>query len=89
MRYLLESLIDLNSKLVLRGGCLYMLCGNPVNIFKRIKEEIGLNLITFEQVIIYIYIMDDVCAQHRRGHSCTFFIVVRIATTPGKSATNW
>lgn len=52
MRYLLESLIDLNSKLVLRGGCLYMLCGNPVSIFKRIKEEIGLNLITFEQVIL-------------------------------------
>jgi len=50
MRFLLESLNDLNDNLTLHGGCLYMLRGNPVEIFKRIKEEIDLNLITFEQV---------------------------------------
>lgn len=50
MRFLLESLDDLNTNLIKLGGCLYILQGNPVNIFNRIKEEIGLNLITYEQV---------------------------------------
>ncbi|XP_022178571.1 cryptochrome-1 isoform X2 [Myzus persicae] len=49
MRFLLESLKDLNKNLTLVGGCLYILQGNPVNIFKIIKEKIGLNFITFEQ----------------------------------------
>lgn len=56
MRFLLESLIDLNKNLSLVGGRLYILRGNPVNIFKIIKEKIGLNFITFEQVFMYIYI---------------------------------
>lgn len=56
MRFLLESLIDLNDTLTLYGGCLYILRGNPVNIFKEIKENIGLNLITFEQVIHFFAI---------------------------------
>jgi len=50
MRFLLESLIDLNNNLALVGGRLYILQGNPVNIFKMIKEKIGLNFITYEQV---------------------------------------
>lgn len=50
MRFLLESLKDLNENLALHGGCLYLLQGNAIDVFKRIKEEIGLNLITFEQV---------------------------------------
>ncbi|VVC31760.1 Rossmann-like alpha/beta/alpha sandwich fold,Cryptochrome/DNA photolyase class 1,DNA photolyase, N- [Cinara cedri] len=49
MRFLLESLDDLNTSLTKLGGCLYILQGNPVKIFNRIKEEIGLNLITYEQ----------------------------------------
>lgn len=53
MRFLLESLKDLNDQLTLRGGCLYILQGNPVDIFKKIYEEIGLDLITFEQVIFF------------------------------------
>lgn len=55
IRFLLESLIDLNNNLALVGGRLYMLRGNPVNIFKMIKEKIGLDCITFEQVFFYIY----------------------------------
>lgn len=51
LRYLFESLVDLNKKLTNHGGSLYMLRGDPVLIFKRIKEKVGLNLITFEQVI--------------------------------------
>jgi len=47
----MESLSDLNDKFTLLGGRLYMLRGNPVHIFERIKEEVGLNSITFEQVI--------------------------------------
>lgn len=50
MRFLLESLDDLNTSLIKLGGCLYILQGNPVNIFNRIKEEIGLSCITYEQV---------------------------------------
>lgn len=50
MRFLLESLNDLNDNLTLYGGRLYILQGNPVDIFKRIKETIGIDLITFEQV---------------------------------------
>jgi len=53
MRFLLESLINLNNNLTLVGGRLYILQGNPVNIFKFIKENIGLNLITFEQVLFF------------------------------------
>lgn len=56
MRFLLESLIDLNNNLSLVGGRLYILQGNPVNIFKMIKEKIGLNFITYEQVFFFIYI---------------------------------
>lgn len=55
IRFLLESLKDLNDRLTLHGGCLYILRGNPIEIFKRIKDEIGLDLITFEQVIIFFY----------------------------------
>lgn len=50
MCFLLESLKDLNDRLTLHDGCLYILRGNPVKIFERIKVEIGLDLITFEQV---------------------------------------
>ncbi|XP_025414102.1 cryptochrome-1 [Sipha flava] len=49
MRFLLESLKDLNDTLTLYGGCLYILQGNPVNVFKEIKEKIGLDVLTFEQ----------------------------------------
>ncbi|XP_050537923.1 cryptochrome-1 [Daktulosphaira vitifoliae] len=49
MRFLLESLKDLDDNLKLRGGCLYILQGNPVDIFEKIKNEVGLNLISFEQ----------------------------------------
>lgn len=54
MRFILESLRDLNNHLTLHGGCLYILQGNPVSIFKKIKEEIGLNYITFEQVVCLV-----------------------------------
>lgn len=50
MCFLLESLNNLNDNLTSRGGCLYILQGNTVNIFKMINEKIGLNLITYEQV---------------------------------------
>lgn len=50
MCFLLESLNNLNDNLTLRGGCLHILHGNTVNIFKRINEEIGLDRITYEQV---------------------------------------
>lgn len=53
MRYLLESLKDLNKRLTLVGGSLYILQGNPVTIFKSIKDKMGLNLITFQQVIFF------------------------------------
>ncbi|XP_050432639.1 cryptochrome-1-like [Adelges cooleyi] len=49
MRFLLESLKDLDENLKVRGGRLYVLQGDPVAIFKRIQQEIGLDLITFEQ----------------------------------------
>lgn len=55
MRYLLESLKDLNDNLALHGGCLYLLQGNPIDVFKKIKTEIGLDLLTFEQVIEVYY----------------------------------
>lgn len=51
MRFLLESLKDINDTLNLHGGCLYLLQGNPVEIFKKIKKEIGLNIVTYEQVL--------------------------------------
>lgn len=54
MRFLLESLKDLDDNLKLRGGCLYILQGNPVDIFEKIKNEIGLDLVSFEQVNIYL-----------------------------------
>lgn len=60
MRFLLESLNDLNDNLTSHGGRLYILQGNPVDIFKRIKEKIGLDLITFEQVL-FLFLMRDRC----------------------------
>jgi deoxyribodipyrimidine photolyase len=56
MRFLLESLKDLNDTLTLYGGCLYILQGNPVNVFKEIKEKIGLDVLTFEQVMHFFEI---------------------------------
>lgn len=55
MRFLLESLRDLNDTLTLYGGRLYILQGNPVDIFEAIKENIGLDVITFEQVYIFFF----------------------------------
>ncbi|XP_050438858.1 cryptochrome-1-like [Adelges cooleyi] len=49
MRFLLESLKDLDENLKSNGGRLYILQGNAVTIFKIIQQEIGLDLITFEQ----------------------------------------
>lgn len=53
MRFLLESLKDLNDNLTSYGGRLYILQGNPIDIFNRIKEKIGLDVITFEQVFFH------------------------------------
>lgn len=50
MRFLLESLNDLNKQLKAVGGRLYMLQGQPIQIFQRLKEEIGVTRICFEQV---------------------------------------
>lgn len=52
LRFLLESLKDLNNNLTLVGGHLHILQGSPVKIFQMIKEKIGLDFITFEQVLL-------------------------------------
>lgn len=49
MRFLLESLNDLDRQLKAVGGRLYMLQGQPTQIFQRLKEEIGLTHVCFEQ----------------------------------------
>ncbi|XP_046405998.1 cryptochrome-1 [Ischnura elegans] len=49
MKFLLESLADLNDQLERRGGKLYLLKGTPSTIFKRLHEEVGLAKICFEQ----------------------------------------
>jgi cryptochrome len=57
MRFLLESLKDLNNNLTLLGGHLYILQGIPVKIFQIIKEKIGLDFITFEQVLFLLLLL--------------------------------
>ncbi|KAG8231453.1 Cryptochrome 1 [Ladona fulva] len=49
LKFLLESLSDINSQLQSHGGKLYLLNGKPFEIFKTLKEEVGLQKICFEQ----------------------------------------
>lgn len=50
MRYLIESLADLDSQFKRLGGPgLFIFCGQPANIFRRMKEELGINRICYEQ----------------------------------------
>ena len=50
MRFLLESLNDLDRQLKAVGGKLYILQGQPTQIFQTLKEKIGVTRICFEQV---------------------------------------
>ncbi|XP_050684342.1 cryptochrome-1 isoform X2 [Leptidea sinapis] len=49
MRYLLEALDDLGSQLRQHGGRLHLVKGNPTDIIRRLREELGLKKICFEQ----------------------------------------
>ncbi|XP_050427133.1 cryptochrome-1-like [Adelges cooleyi] len=49
MRFLLESLRDLDENLKSHGGRLYVLQGNALAIFKKIQQQVGLDWIAFEQ----------------------------------------
>lgn len=49
MKFLLESLKDLDEQLRQVNGRLFILQGSPVEIFQKILEEIGLTCICFEQ----------------------------------------
>lgn len=49
MNYLIESLMDLDCQLKERGGGLLVLRGRPVDIFRKLFEELGINKICFEQ----------------------------------------
>uniref|UniRef100_A0A0A9W7T6 Cryptochrome-1 n=1 Tax=Lygus hesperus TaxID=30085 RepID=A0A0A9W7T6_LYGHE len=49
MKFLLESLKDLDAQLRKHSGRLYMFKGNPTNVFRRLWEELGIKKICFEQ----------------------------------------
>ncbi|XP_053690521.1 cryptochrome-1 [Sabethes cyaneus] len=49
MKYLLESLADLDRQLREIGGQLYMLRGNAVNVMRRLFEELNIRKLCFEQ----------------------------------------
>ncbi|GBP68252.1 Cryptochrome-1 [Eumeta japonica] len=49
MRYLLESLDDLDNQLRNVGGRLFMIKGNPKLIIRRLWEEYGIRKLCFEQ----------------------------------------
>ncbi|KAF6198973.1 hypothetical protein GE061_006996 [Apolygus lucorum] len=49
MKFLLESLKDLDAQLKKHGGRLYTFKGNPTNVFRRLWEELGIKKICFEQ----------------------------------------
>ena len=50
MRYLIESLMDLDYQLKERGGPgLLVMRGMPVDIFRKLWKEFGINKICFEQ----------------------------------------
>lgn len=50
MRFLIESLQDLDNQLRAVGGRLYVFRNSPVTVFRRIWEERGLYKLSFEQV---------------------------------------
>jgi hypothetical protein len=50
MRFLLESLEDLNGTFGKFGGGLRLFRGDPVEIFKEIHSTVGIRRICFEQV---------------------------------------
>lgn len=50
MRYLIESLADLDNQFKRLGGPgLFIFCGQPATIFRRMKEKLGINRICYEQ----------------------------------------
>lgn len=61
MRFLRECLVDLDNKLKIVGGRLYVFQGDPVNIFSNLIEEWGVGCITFEQ--------DPEPVWHERDHN--------------------
>lgn len=50
LRFLLECLADLNSQLASRGGRLHVLQGDPAQILARIQLDVGLDLLSFDEV---------------------------------------
>lgn len=49
MKFLLESLADLDKQLRGFGGQLYVLMGTATFVFRRLWEELGISEISFEQ----------------------------------------
>lgn len=48
MQFLLDSLDDLDEKFRAHGGKLYLISGNPANIFRRLHNHLGIGKICFE-----------------------------------------
>ena len=51
LRFLIESLEDLNETFNKYNGCIRILRGDPVEIFNQIHEKTTIRKICFEQVI--------------------------------------
>uniref|UniRef100_A0A1B6CJU7 Cryptochrome-1 n=1 Tax=Clastoptera arizonana TaxID=38151 RepID=A0A1B6CJU7_9HEMI len=49
MRFILESLHDLDRQFRASGGRLYVFNGSPIEIFQKLKQKLGVNRICFEQ----------------------------------------
>lgn len=50
MRFLLECLSDLNSQLTSFGGRLYVWKGDPSQVLRTIKDDVGLDWLSFDEV---------------------------------------
>lgn len=73
MRFLIESLQDLDNQLRAVGGRLYVFRNSPVTVFRRIWEERGLYKLSFEQDCEPIWHQRDEAAKSlclERGISC-------------------